>query len=77
VLRVGEPQLLFVAGERDGFTPPERSREIAALIPGAELLELANASHTAPIEQPDLVIDAVRAVVEAVRDPASWGQGAQ
>lgn len=51
---------LVVAGGRDGFTPPERSRAIAAAIPGAELLEISNASHTAPIERPHLVDWTVR-----------------
>ena len=46
---------LVVAGGRDGFTPPERSRAMAETIPGAELLEIPNASHTAPIERPALV----------------------
>lgn len=46
---------LVIAGERDGFTPPERSRAMAAAIPAAELLEIPNASHTAPIERPALV----------------------
>jgi len=51
---------LVIAGERDGFTPPERSRAMAAAIPGAELLEIPQASHTAPIERPHLVDNAVR-----------------
>ena len=46
---------MIVAGGRDGFTPPDRSRDMAAAIPGAELLEIPNASHTAPLEQPHLV----------------------
>ncbi len=46
---------LVVAGGRDGFTPPERSRAMAETIPDAELLEIPNASHTAPIERPALV----------------------
>jgi pimeloyl-ACP methyl ester carboxylesterase len=46
---------LVVAGGRHGFTPPERSRAIAAAIPGAELLEIPNASHTSPLEHPHLV----------------------
>lgn len=46
---------LVVAGGRDGFTPPERSRVMAEAIPDAELLEIPNASHTAPIERPGLV----------------------
>lgn len=51
---------LVVAGGRDGFTPPERSRAIAAAVPHAELLEIPNASHTAPIEHPHLVNSTVR-----------------
>lgn len=56
---VGVPTLV-VAGGRDGFTPPDRSRAIAAAVPGAELLEIPNASHTAPIEHPQLVDATVR-----------------
>ncbi|HEU4611245.1 MAG TPA: alpha/beta hydrolase [Kofleriaceae bacterium] len=51
---------LVIAGERDGFTPAERSRAMAAAIPGAELLEIPNASHTAPIERPTLVDSTIR-----------------
>jgi pimeloyl-ACP methyl ester carboxylesterase len=51
---------LVVAGGRDGFTPPERSRAIAAAVPDAEILEIPNASHTAPIEHPQLVSATVR-----------------
>jgi pimeloyl-ACP methyl ester carboxylesterase len=51
---------LVVAGGRDGFTPPERSRAMAEAIPGAELLEIPNASHTAPIERPNVVDWAIR-----------------
>jgi len=51
---------LVISGGRDGFTPPERSRAIAAAIPHAELLEIPNASHTAPIEHPHLVNFTIR-----------------
>jgi len=51
---------LVVAGGRDGFTPPELSRSMAEAIPGADLLEIAEGSHTAPLERPDLVGPAVR-----------------
>lgn len=47
--------VFVVAGGRDGFTPPERSRAMVEAIPGAELLEIPNGSHTAPIEHPNLV----------------------
>lgn len=52
--------VLVVAGGRDGFTPPELSRAMASAIPGAELCEVEDGSHTAPIERPDLVGNAVR-----------------
>lgn len=52
--------VLVIAGGRDGFTPPERSRAMAEAIPDAELLEIANASHTAPIERPALVVQTIR-----------------
>lgn len=58
---------LVIAGGRDGFTPPERSREMAEAIPGAELLELPHASHTAPIEQPRMVGDAIRSFLSHLR----------
>jgi pimeloyl-ACP methyl ester carboxylesterase len=51
---------LVVAGGRDGFTPPDRSRAIASAVPDAELLEIPNASHTAPIEHPHLVNFTIR-----------------
>jgi pimeloyl-ACP methyl ester carboxylesterase len=51
---------LVVVGARDGFTPPERGRAMAAVIPAAELLEIPNASHTAPIERPHLVDFTIR-----------------
>lgn len=46
---------LVVVGARDGITPPERGKAMASAIPAAELLEVPNASHTAPIERPHLV----------------------
>ena len=51
--------VLVVAGGRDGFTPPDRSLAMAEAIPGAELLVIEEGSHTAPIERPELVGDAV------------------
>jgi pimeloyl-ACP methyl ester carboxylesterase len=70
--RVMVPTLVVAAG-RDGFTPPERSRAIAAAVPHAELLEIPDASHTAPIEHPDLVNLAVRDFlarrIDGLRDP--------
>ena len=70
---IGVP-VLVVAGGRDGFTPPARSRAMAEAIPDCELLEIPNASHTAPIERPDLVEQAVREFLERRVDVRSCGE---
>jgi len=46
---------LVIAGERDLFTPAARSKELAAQIPGAELLVVRGGSHAALVEQPELI----------------------
>lgn len=47
--------VLVIAGEKDLFTPLHRSREMAALVPGAELLVLAEGSHAAIVEHPETI----------------------
>lgn len=46
--------VLVMAGDRDFFCPPRVAREMADLIPGAELFVIPGGSHAAIIEQPDL-----------------------
>jgi len=46
---------LVIAGDRDLFTPVERSKELAAQIPGAELLVVRGGTHAALVEQPELI----------------------
>jgi len=49
------------------------SREAQArLIPGARHMIAAESRHMIQLDQPELVIEAIRQVVEAVRDPTSW-----
>jgi pimeloyl-ACP methyl ester carboxylesterase len=50
---------------------------LRALEPDAKHVVATASDHYIQIEQPDLVIDAVRQVVDAVRDPASWRPDAQ
>lgn len=50
---------LVIAGDRDNFTPRALSEEMAGAIPGAELMVIEDGSHTAPIERPHLVNEAV------------------
>ena len=46
---------LIVAGDRDGFTPPELSHGMAEAIPDAVLITVEGGSHTAPLERPHFV----------------------
>jgi pimeloyl-ACP methyl ester carboxylesterase len=45
---------------------------LAALLPEARHVIAKESEHYIQLQQPELVIDAVRQVVEAVRDPSSW-----
>lgn len=67
--------VLVIAGERDGFTPPELSRVMAAAIPDAELCIIAGGSHTTPLERPDLVERTVRDFLARRVDPAEAMDG--
>ncbi len=60
---------LVVAAERDTFTPVRYAEQIARQVPGAEILTVPGASHTAPIEQPELVDRRVVDFLERRVDP--------
>ncbi len=65
---------LIVAGDRDGFTPCWRSREMLENIPRAEAIWIDGGSHTAPLEYPDVVgagvLDFLQRRVAAAGPPA-------
>ncbi len=46
--------------------------ELAALVPGGRLIIAEESGRYIQLEQPDLVIEAIRQVVNAVRDPGTW-----
>jgi pimeloyl-ACP methyl ester carboxylesterase len=48
---------LVIAAERDTFTPVALAKEMAAAIPNAELELIEEASHAAPVEQPDRIAE--------------------
>lgn len=58
------PQLdvpaLVLCGQHDGISPPDEMRQIAAKLPNARFLEIADAGHMAPLEQPEAVNAAIR-----------------
>lgn len=58
--------VLVIAGEKDTFTPASLSEHMAAQLPNAELLMVKGGSHVAPLEQPELVGERIRAFIERV-----------
>jgi pimeloyl-ACP methyl ester carboxylesterase len=50
-----ECPVLVMCGEADQLTPPECSREIAALVPGARLVMVPRSGHMLTMEQPEFV----------------------
>jgi pimeloyl-ACP methyl ester carboxylesterase len=48
-------ETLVVCGDKDLLTPVEHTREIARLLPGAELVEVADGGHVTLMEHADLV----------------------
>ena len=49
---------LVIAAEKDTFTPHALAKQMADNIPNAKFLMIAKGSHAAPVEQPDIVIEA-------------------
>jgi 3-oxoadipate enol-lactonase len=68
--RVRAPTLV-VCGSEDRATPPERSREIAQAITGAELTMIDAAGHLSAVEQPEAVNAALVPFLEGVIRPRS------
>jgi pimeloyl-ACP methyl ester carboxylesterase len=48
-------EALIVCGDRDLLTPVEHTREMARMLPGAELVEVADGGHVTLMEHADLV----------------------
>ncbi|MGA9596049.1 MAG: alpha/beta fold hydrolase [Acidimicrobiia bacterium] len=55
---VAVPAMVMV-GDQDAVTPPEQAAEMAAAIPGATLVTIADAGHLTPVEQPQAVSTAL------------------
>jgi pimeloyl-ACP methyl ester carboxylesterase len=47
-------------------------QELASLVPDARLVIAERSQHYIQLTEPELVIEAIRQVVEAVRDPSDW-----
>jgi pimeloyl-ACP methyl ester carboxylesterase len=57
---------LVVVGQDDAITPPEKAHAMKSAISGAELVEIQDAGHLAPLEQPAAVNAAIRSFLPRV-----------
>jgi pimeloyl-ACP methyl ester carboxylesterase len=60
-----EPPLLLIYGEYDQVAPLENGERIQAELPQAELTVIPDAAHFLHVEQPDRVVEAIVAFLEA------------
>lgn len=51
---------LFACGRQDSWSPLERHRDMAALVPGSRLSVIEDAGHMIPSERPEAVTDTLR-----------------
>jgi len=72
--KIGVPTTVVV-GSRDLLTPPRLGRGIAAVVPGARLVEVPGAGHMLPYEEPDLLAEIIGAAAAAAV-PATAGAAA-
>jgi len=57
---------LAIAGAEDGLSPAAEMREMAEAIPDAEFVEIPDAGHLAPLEEPQTFNAAIGRFLEAV-----------
>jgi pimeloyl-ACP methyl ester carboxylesterase len=57
---------LVVVGEEDTLTPPDSAREMARLLPNAELVVIPRAGHTPSLEAPDATAKAIAEYIRRV-----------
>ena len=57
---------VVIAGQDDRIIPARNSRVLARRIPGSELVLLERAGHAFPLERPDALPQAIRAVQRSV-----------
>ena len=60
--RIACPSLILL-GTDDRMTPAKAGRELAAVIPGARVVELAESGHMMMLEKPDETLDALKEVL--------------
>ena len=59
--------------EAEGLLHTELQTDLAGLVPNGRLIVAEQSGHYIQQSQPDLVLEAIRDVVRAVREPSTWG----
>lgn len=60
-----EVPTLVLCGAEDAISPPEEMQQFATAMPNAKFVEIANAGHLAPLEQPSATNEAIRSFLES------------
>ncbi|WP_180899984.1 alpha/beta fold hydrolase [Martelella soudanensis] len=60
--------VLLITGAEDGWSPERQHREIAAEVPGAEVLVIDRAGHFLPVERPQETAAAITGWLDAHRE---------
>ncbi len=63
---LGKVPTFVIAGAKDRLTPWQRSEEIVAAVPGAELVLDPEAGHAIMLERPELVTAQLRSLIDRV-----------
>ena len=66
-LKAVQVPVLVLVGEQDEATPPPMSRELAAGLPDARLVELPGCAHVPQLQAPETFMAAIRAFIDATR----------
>jgi pimeloyl-ACP methyl ester carboxylesterase len=64
---LGQVPVLVLVGDHDRLVPPQLSDDLAAQIPGAELIRVPGAGHVVILERPELVNDAICGLLARAR----------
>lgn len=63
---LGRAPAVVLVGDRDRLVAPGLAAELAAGIPGAEVITVAGAGHVLILERPDIVTDAITGLLDRV-----------
>jgi pimeloyl-ACP methyl ester carboxylesterase len=65
---LGKVPVLVLVGDHDRLVPPQLSEELAAMIPGADLVRVAGAGHVLILEYPEVVNDSITSLLARARE---------